>query len=261
MIKLIASDLDGTLLLNGAQTLNPGTVELIHELTGQGRIFAAASGRQYANLQRLFAGVEKEIAYICENGALVMYRDEVVEKHTIDRETGQEILKAMMEREGAEALLSGVNTSYIQPKNPSYADHMKYVVKNNVTIVEDILKTEEPYLKISVYEKDGINNSEGYWKERFSDRVTVVTSGNAWLDTMPKGVHKGTAIKSLMKKLNVRPEEVLALGDNDNDIEMLEEVTFSFAMEKAKPGVKKVCRYGTACVEDTLREVLGGKYD
>ena len=43
MIKLIASDLDGTLLLNHAQSLNPGTAKLIHELTKQGRIFAAAS--------------------------------------------------------------------------------------------------------------------------------------------------------------------------------------------------------------------------
>ena len=58
MIKLIASDLDGTLLLNHAQSLNPGTAELIHELTKQGRIFAAASGRQYPNLYRLFHGVE-----------------------------------------------------------------------------------------------------------------------------------------------------------------------------------------------------------
>ena len=74
MIKLIASDLDGTLLLNHAQSLNPGTAELIHELTKQGRIFAAASGRQYPNLYRLFHGVEDEIAYICENGALVMYQ-------------------------------------------------------------------------------------------------------------------------------------------------------------------------------------------
>ncbi|MDO5426136.1 MAG: HAD family hydrolase [Eubacteriales bacterium] len=261
MIKLIASDLDGTLLLNGAQSLNPGTTDLIHELTGQGRIFVAASGRQYANLQRLFAGVEKEIAYICENGALVMYRDEVVEKHIIDREIGQEILEAIMEREGSEALLSGVNTSYIQPKEMSYAAHMKNVVKNNVTIVEDILKTEEPYLKISVYEKAGVSRSEDYWKARFADRMTVVTSGNAWLDFMPKGVHKGTAIRSLMKKLGISPDEALAIGDNYNDLEMLGEVSYSFAMEKAPADIRSKCRFETSYVEKTLREILGGKYD
>ena len=75
MVKLIACDLDGTLLLNGAQELNPGTVDQIRKLLSQGRVFAAASGRQYPNLRRLFAGVEDDIAYICENGALVIYKE------------------------------------------------------------------------------------------------------------------------------------------------------------------------------------------
>ena len=58
-IKLVASDLDGTLLLNGAQSLQPGTCQLIHRLCQKGVIFLAASGRQYANLQRLFAPVRQ----------------------------------------------------------------------------------------------------------------------------------------------------------------------------------------------------------
>lgn len=261
MIRLIASDLDGTLLLNGAQSLRPETTGLIQKLTRQGRIFAAASGRQYANLCRLFKGVEEEIAYICENGSLVIYQGKILEKHIIPRETGQEILKAMMEKDGAEALLSGVDTCYIQAKDPDYAVHLRDVVKNNVTEVPDILKTTEPYLKISVYEKAGVNKSQAYWKERFGDRVTVVTSGNAWLDTMPKGVDKGSAIHTLMEKLGITPEETLVLGDNFNDIEMMDAVKYSFAMEKAASEVKAHCRYETALVEDTLREILGGKYD
>lgn len=261
MIKLIASDLDGTLLQNGAQDLNPGTAELIHELTARGRIFVAASGRQYPNLRRLFEPVKDEIAYICENGALVMYKDEIIAKHVIDRQTGQEILRAMVERDGSEALLSGVHTCYIQPKDPAYLVHLRDVVKNDVTVVDDILQTSEDYLKISVYEKAGINNSEGYWKEKFGDRVTVVTSGMAWLDTVPKGINKGTAMKDLMERFNISREECMAFGDHYNDVEMLEMAGYDFAMENAQEGIRKMCRYKTSLVEDTLKEVLGGKYD
>ena len=57
MIKLIASDLDGTLLHNGAQKLTPRAIELIHELTQKGVHFVAASGRQYPALARLFEPV------------------------------------------------------------------------------------------------------------------------------------------------------------------------------------------------------------
>ena len=66
MIKLIASDLDGTLLLNGAQSLREETCRLIHRLyTEKGIRFVSASGRQYDNQRRLFAPVADEIAYIC----------------------------------------------------------------------------------------------------------------------------------------------------------------------------------------------------
>lgn len=261
MIKLIASDLDGTLLLNGAQSLNPGTVELIHELTRQGRVFVAASGRQYPNLRRLFQGVEDEIGYICENGALVMYQGKEIAKHTVDRELGQELMKAILEKEDAEVLLSGVNTCYIQPKEAAYADHLKNVVKNNVTVVEDILATEEPYIKISLYEKAGVDKSYTYWSEKFKDKVRVVTSGNAWLDTLQDGVDKGSAIRELGEALGILPEEMMALGDNYNDREMLKAVGCGVAMEKAPEAVKKICSYETALVEDTLREILEGKYD
>ena len=260
MIKLIASDLDGTLLLNHAQSLNPGTAKLIHELTKQGRIFAAASGRQYPNLYRLFHGVEDEIAYICENGALVMYQGEVVDKHIIDRELGQKIMKIILDHGDTEVLLSGMNTCYVQPKDPAYAEHLIHVVKNNVTVVDDIFKVEEPYIKISLYEKDGAQHYEE-WVERFKGLIRVVTSGMEWLDTIQDGVDKGSAIRALEKQFNVRPEEIMAFGDNYNDLEMLSEVKNGVAMENSPEAVKKICPYHTALVEDTLREILEGKYD
>ena len=72
MIKLIASDLDGTLLLNKAQTLPDDLFPLIRELNELGIRFVAASGRQYPNMKRLFAPVASDISFICENGALAV---------------------------------------------------------------------------------------------------------------------------------------------------------------------------------------------
>lgn len=261
MLKLIASDLDGTLLLNGAQTLRPETVGLIRELKKQGRMFVPASGRQYPNLRRLFDGVEDEIAYICENGALVMYEGKEVFKYVIERELGQEIMKLILAKENAEVLLSGVNTCYIQPKDPDYAHHLQNIVKNNVTIVDDILATEEPYIKISLYEKEGVAQSYEYWTEKFKGKTRVVTSGNAWLDTMHEGVHKGSAIRAIGKAFGISTDEMMAIGDNYNDLEMLKEVKYAVAMEKAPEAVKKICPYQTALVENTLRNILEGKYD
>ena len=86
MIKLIASDLDGTLLLNGAQSLREETCRLIHRLyTEKGIRFVSASGRQYDNQRRLFAPVADEIAYICENGCLSFCEGDMLHLELMDR--------------------------------------------------------------------------------------------------------------------------------------------------------------------------------
>ena len=63
-IKLIASDIDGTLLLNGAKTLNPKIFIEIRKLREQGILFMAASGREYTNLRSLFSPVADGIIYL-----------------------------------------------------------------------------------------------------------------------------------------------------------------------------------------------------
>ena len=84
MVKLIASDLDGTLLQNGAHDVNPIVFDQIRTLKEHGIMFAAASGRQYLNLRRLFTPVQDDIAYIAENGSLCIYNEETISKGIIE---------------------------------------------------------------------------------------------------------------------------------------------------------------------------------
>ncbi len=256
MIKLIASDLDGTLLQNGSQKLRKETCGLIEQLMDKGIIFVPASGRQYANLQRLFAPIADRLGYICENGCLSFFRGELLHKDVMDRATGQELLHAIWETEGAEILLSGVNTSYLMPKEESYLHRIRDIVKNNVTVVDDIFAVREEYFKISIYQKTGVDDIRSYWEERFGDRVQAVVSGLEWLDFTPKGVHKGRALKVLQEHLGIAPDECMAFGDNYNDKEMLEGVGYPVAMDNAKPEIYGMCPYHTDQVERSLRELI-----
>ncbi|WP_099468024.1 HAD family hydrolase [Konateibacter massiliensis] len=259
MIKLIASDLDGTLLQNEAQSLSEQVVPYIKKLKEMGIIFVAASGRQYANLQRLFEPVKDEIAYICENGALVVYKGQILYKSIIDKELGEEILVDIRDRDGCEILLSGMNTSYLEPKTNEYAHRMQYIVKNNVTIIKDILNVTEDYLKISVYEREGIDNSEEYFREKWGDKVTVVTSGTAWLDMISLDTNKGNAMKVLQKHFGILPEETMAFGDNYNDVEMLSNAGYSYAMKGGKKDIIDLCKFSSDRVEPVLADIISGK--
>ena len=78
MIKLVASDLDGTLLQNGAQELTPRALDLVRRLTEKGIVFVASSGRQYDNEVNLFNPVKDQISYIAENGSICIHKGNVI---------------------------------------------------------------------------------------------------------------------------------------------------------------------------------------
>lgn len=256
MIKLVASDIDGTILLNGKREISVRLVEQIKQLKRMGILFVASSGRQIPNLKRLFAPVADDIAYIAENGALIEYNGDIIFKKSIDRKIGLDILEDIRVREGCEILLSGENTSYLEPKTASYEQHMINFVKNNVKVVDDITKVKEEFLKISVYEKDSIDNCSQYFKQKWSDKVTVVTSGYKWLDMVNKEVNKGVAMDILKKHCHLDKSECMAFGDNYNDYEMLASVKYSYAMESAMPGVADNCYGTTDTVENCLSKVF-----
>ena len=92
MIKLIASDLDGTLLHNGAQELSSYTIDLIHRITEKGIHFVAASGRQYDNERRLFADIKDEISYIAENGSICIHQGKVISRGIIPDDLAYRIM-------------------------------------------------------------------------------------------------------------------------------------------------------------------------
>lgn len=73
MIKLIVSDLDGTMLHDHGEELNSEYFEVIRKLKERNILFCAASGRQYESMRKLFYPVQDEIIYITENGAEILW--------------------------------------------------------------------------------------------------------------------------------------------------------------------------------------------
>ena len=258
-IKLIVSDLDGTLLLNGSQELDPEIFALIRGLRKQGILFFAASGRQYPNIRRLFEPVQDEIGYICENGCVVFWKDRLLFESQMDPGLGNEILLEVQKRAGEELLRSGRMTSYLQPKEESYLVHIRDTVKNHVTVVEDIFSVEEPFTKIAVYNANGMRGGSHFWKERFGKRASVVVSGECWVDLTPKGTDKGSALEAVCKFLEISPEACMAFGDNENDLGMLRFAGEAWGMEMCHPKVKTLCSKFTPKVESVLRELLKHK--
>ena len=106
MIKFIASDIDGTLLRNGQTSISDEVIDTIRQLTNAGVVFAPTSGRQYTTMKRLFGDVADDLMYICENGALVVYKGKILSKTVMDRETVLGIVEDILSMPDCEVLLS-----------------------------------------------------------------------------------------------------------------------------------------------------------
>ena len=256
MIKLVASDLDGTLLLNGAQSVEDSMFETIGRLLDRGILFAPASGRQMTSLKRLFAPVAEELVYIRENGALVSYKGKTIAKTPMKRKLALEIIEDVLAQDYCEVLVSGEKTAYIKPKTKEYHDRMTKVVNYHTTLVSDFSEIQEDILKVAVCDLSGIEHSKEHFFKRWGNEAAAVVSGSLYLDFMDLKVSKGNAMKQIQQSMNILPEECMAFGDNYHDIPMLDSVGHAYVMEKAVDDIKKHSQFITANVEYTLKDVF-----
>ena len=112
MIKLIMSDMDGTLLDENGQ-LPAGFADVAAQLKARGVIFAPCSGRQYYSLLRTFAGYEDEFLFLAENGTIVKYHDEEIFSCPMRREDAMKVLEAAKENPGTYRVFCGKKDAYI----------------------------------------------------------------------------------------------------------------------------------------------------
>ena len=258
-IQLIASDIDGTLLLNGSQAIDPEIFNLIHKLQQKGILFMAASGREYTNLRNLFSPVADDIAYLCLNGCISFYKGECISKEVMDAELARKLITTIQNDSDVEVLVSGEKTCYITLKNQSYYEHLTNTVKNHVTIVDDLLNIPEPYTKISAYFKDGTNKHYQHYADMFDQDITVQIGGKCWLDCTPKGVNKSTGFLKLLAYFNIPAENTVMFGDNDNDRQILQACGHPISMETAVPSIYKLFPTHVNTVNEGITAILDNK--
>ncbi len=256
MIKLIASDLDGTLLLNGAQDVSDQIYEQIRRMKEEGILFVASSGRQYTNLRHRFEPVKDDIAYIAENGALGMWKGECFFKRSLETELAHRVIDALHSCQGCICMVSGERVCYTDSKDERFWDHMLHVVRNDMEYREDLKALEEPCLKISACSFSGAEDPAEKLRDIFKDEIKITTSGNIWVDFITPGASKGHALEILMNQFNINKEESASFGDQYNDLEMLKATAYSYVMESGAEGLEAYAAYKAKRVEDEIEKIL-----
>ncbi len=257
MIRLIATDLDGTLLEPNGQ-LPQGTYEAVKALRDLGICFAASSGRQYGNLVRLFGTVADQMAFICENGSINMVDGQEAGVVAIPSELVRLVIDDL-ESLGLNILVSGRHSCYMLDRNRTFTDDIVYRLRNTITILGSWDELCEPVMKISGHTPNGVHEIAPGLIEKWGSRLTATVAGKDWFDVTQ--ANKGMGIDLLLRHLNIKPEETVAFGDNFNDESMLDAVGYPFLMEHANPALRKgntrLCRK----VLPVLRAIIDAKGD
>lgn len=254
MVKFIATDLDGT-LLDGEKNLPGEIFPLVEELHANGILFAPASGRQYANLKKLFAPVANKAVFICENGALVKYRGQTLYLNPIPERCLKRALDEIRALPHLLPVLCGADCAYIENTEMPFYRYAKIAYTNCERVDDlDAVIGREKVCKIAVY--DEIAAAENCIKAlppRLPE-LRVILSGFDWCDVSEPNSNKGTAIRILRGIFSLGKEECVAFGDHMNDLEMLLECGTAYVTENAYPPLKE--RIGNTVPPNTERGVL-----
>ena len=259
MVKLISVDMDGT-FLNDDKEMSPEFDKVFKALKKKNVKFCAASGRQLASLKTVFDKYKDQMLFVAENGAVMEIDGQPIVNATLTREISDKFLARLKELDDMRILYCTSDYSYIDRTDDESMENARIYLPK-FEIVKDVAHIEELPVKISVHSKNGYYNDFKLLVEEFSDEASICTSGFDWLDIVPKGINKGTAIDKMQAMLGISSKETMAFGDQMNDFEMINQAYHSYAMDNAIDKIKQIARYTAPSnnefgVVSTLKEVF-----
>jgi len=262
MLKLIASDIDGTLLPAGGKTPSPKLVEVLTTYLDNGAIIALASGRPLSGLTTIFPTLKNRLAYICSNGTHIVKGNETLSVSPLA--SGGELKKLLQIVRGlhCDFMLDTTEETLVE-RSISKATYRAITDSGiRAKIVEDASATSLPVLKISIA---GASHLETTMRNpsivKLEDKYTVVATGDFFFDITSKAMDKGLAVAALQKRFHIMPEETIVFGDAMNDVPMFSATPNSYAVANAPEAVRNRAAHTVLPPErDGIAECLSRLY-
>lgn len=267
MIKLIASDMDGT-LLNSKHVISKGNVEAIKKAQELGVDFAIVTGRDYNGVKDFAKEFDLNCEFILMNGA--EYRDRqgnILEGITLNKNTLEDIIKIMdeagliMEIFTGDSILVKSKEEAIKLLEDRFSvfdsdaadEEVKAAVRKfmnrrkieSYDSLDDLMDESLNIYKIITFNKDEKLIQETKNKLRQIEGLSVVSTFSNDIEICDIQAQKGLILAKAAKKMGLEKDEVMVLGDSFNDYSMFTEFKNSYAMKNAIPEIKEIAGFIT----------------
>lgn len=251
MYKLIAIDLDGT-LLDDKKKIPEENLKTINKLIKEGYEIVIATGRRYWSAKELTKDIDGHITIIANNGNIVRnsLNDEVIVAKYLNIEDYKLIIKEGMKRDLHPVIHiddydKGIDI-LVEP-NREYEDYIKKA--NRYREVESYLDIDNHNILVVVYAdtKNNLYPFYEYIKTNYPNNYNIHMMENlqrveSMVEIMNPSGSKWITLKDYAESLNIKPEEIIAIGDDNNDIEMIKNSGLGIAMKNGSEQVKSVAK-------------------
>ena len=263
MIKLVASDMDGTLLDDDSRVPEE-TFALVRALSERGVRFVASSGRRYGTLSWMFEPVADQIDYVGSLGTQVYADGRLLDREVFSTIAVMRLFETCQMFDCLHLALYDDTHTYL------LNDQSAYLRELDKDLPDAICVFDPPSPDVSIIKAaiccdrpDQIMDMAYVLERELSHWFTFLPSGSRWIDVTPRHVSKATGLEQVMRYWGIERDEVVAFGDSMNDYAMLRYVGHPYVMANARYAVKQVAQrvIGTNsehAVQATMREILEG---
>ncbi|MCX8656736.1 Cof-type HAD-IIB family hydrolase [Gilliamella sp. B2894] len=252
MIKLIISDLDGTFLNEQGDYDRELFAKVYAQMTNENVHFVACTGKQCERVEELFGDESKRIWIVGDSATAIKFNGEFIYRSFLPNEVGQRIIKTLEQVSTDHVIIAcTAKGAVIRSDLPV---RLKQKVRGSyaaIIEVDELSSISDDFIKITVYDETGQCPQTRLHLTPYEDKVYIVVSEATWIDITDYDVHKGTTIKKLQEMLKVTAQETMAFGDGYNDIELLEQAQYSFAMRNAFEETKAKAKFITGYNRDS----------
>lgn len=246
MIKLIISDLDGTFLNKQGDYDRELFARIYQKMVHNDVHFVACTGKQCERVEELFGDYSDKIWIVGDSATAIKYNGEFIYRSFLRNELGQKIIKTLKQTGIDHVIVACTEKgAVLEADTPEYLKQKMRQSYTNILEVDDLSAVTDDFVKITVYDENERCPEIRPHLIPYENETYIVVSEAAWIDITEQNVHKGNTIKKLQQILDVNYQQTMAFGDGYNDIELLEQAEYSFAMRNAFDDTKAVAKFIT----------------
>ena len=248
-IRVIATDMDGTLLDPKGQLDLPRLEKILDKLDQCDIRFVIATGNEVHRMRQLLGHLAERVVLVVANGARIFENDELLQAQTWDDAMVDKALGHFKGRECQDQfVVTGMNGGFVK-EGTVFTELDKFMTPEMIEKLYQRMNFVDEFdsslfggvLKMSmVVGEERLDSVLQEVNDLFDGRVRAVSSGYGCIDILQDGIHKAWGLVELLKRWNLKPEQIMAFGDSENDMEMLELAGISYAMESSEDRVKEI---------------------